>query len=65
MPLHLSMLIVFDQILPYINSFNHIKKIAIESEVDINVVKICIQHLVYVVYFSTKLIIIMFILSIS
>lgn len=33
------------QILPYINGFNHVKKIAEESEVDNEIVKVCIQHL--------------------
>lgn len=38
--------LTIEQILTYINSFNHVKKIALESEVDISVVKVCIQHLV-------------------
>ena len=34
------------QILPYINGFHHVKKIATESEVAIDIVRVCIQHLV-------------------
>ena len=34
------------QILPFINGFSHVKKIALVSEVDIEIVRTCIQHLV-------------------
>ncbi len=33
------------QILPYVNGFNHIQKIAMESDVNIDIVMICVQHL--------------------
>jgi uncharacterized protein (UPF0297 family) len=42
------------QILPYINGFHHVAKIACLSEVDISLVKECVQHLV--VYGFLKLI---------
>lgn len=42
----LSYFCLYLQILPYINGFNHVKKIAAESEVDIDIVRVCIQHLV-------------------
>lgn len=38
--------LTIEQILPFINGFSHVKKIAIESEVDIEIVKTCIQHLI-------------------
>lgn len=36
-----------NQVLPYINGFNHIAKIAAEADVENNLVKACIQNLVY------------------
>jgi hypothetical protein len=38
--------LTIQQILPYINGFNHVVKIACLSEVDITLVKECVQHLV-------------------
>lgn len=38
--------LTIEQILPYIDGFNHVKKISHFSEVDIAIVRICIQHLV-------------------
>lgn len=38
--------LTIQQILPYINGFNHVAKIACLSEVNISLVKECIQHLV-------------------
>lgn len=35
------------QVLPYINGINHIGRIAAESDVEIGLVKACIQNLVY------------------
>lgn len=35
------------QVLPYINGINHITKIATNSDVEIGLVKACIQNLVY------------------
>lgn len=35
------------QVLPYINGINHIARIASESDVEIGLVKVCIQNLVY------------------
>lgn len=35
------------QVLPYINGMNHIARIAAESDVEIGLVKACIQNLVY------------------
>lgn len=38
--------LTIEQILPFINGFSHVKKIAMESEVDIGTVRMCVQHLV-------------------
>lgn len=35
------------QVLPYINGVNHIARIAAESDVEIGLVKACVQNLVY------------------
>jgi hypothetical protein len=34
------------QVLPYINGFNHVAKIAAEADVENNLVKACVQNLV-------------------
>nr|CAD7457340.1 unnamed protein product [Timema tahoe] len=36
-----------NQVLPYIDGFNHVSRIAAEADVDINLVKACVQNLVY------------------
>jgi hypothetical protein len=36
------------QVLPYIDGFNHVAKIAAEADVENNLVKSCIQNLMYV-----------------
>ncbi|XP_063224992.1 GATOR1 complex protein NPRL2-like isoform X2 [Bacillus rossius redtenbacheri] len=36
-----------NQVLPYIDGFNHVSRIAGEADVDINLVKSCVQNLVY------------------
>ncbi|KAL5515966.1 hypothetical protein EMCRGX_G001221 [Ephydatia muelleri] len=46
--------LTIQQILPYVNGFNHVKKIAEESEVDNEIVKVCVQHLI--LYAFVKLI---------
>ncbi|XP_064399940.1 GATOR1 complex protein NPRL2-like isoform X2 [Halichondria panicea] len=46
--------LTIEQILPYVNGFNHIQKIAMESDVNIDIVMICVQHLI--VYKFVKLI---------
>lgn len=38
---------LLSQVLPYINGFNHITRIAADSDVEIGLVKACIQNLVY------------------
>ncbi|XP_022101188.1 GATOR complex protein NPRL2-like isoform X2 [Acanthaster planci] len=35
------------QILPYIDGVNHVQRIATEADVDINLVKICLQNMLY------------------
>ncbi len=35
------------QLLPYIDGFRHVAKIAAEADVDVNIVKVCIQNLVF------------------
>ncbi|CAH1270837.1 GATOR1 complex protein NPRL2-like [Branchiostoma lanceolatum] len=35
------------QILPYIDGFNHVMRIAQEADVDINLVRICVQNMLY------------------
>ena len=35
------------QLLPYIDGFRHVAKIAADSDVDVNIVKVCVQNLVY------------------
>lgn len=35
------------QVLPYIDGFNHVSRIAVEADVDNNLVKSCVQNLVY------------------
>ncbi|XP_078690409.1 GATOR1 complex protein NPRL2-like isoform X1 [Branchiostoma floridae x Branchiostoma belcheri] len=35
------------QILPYIDGFNHVQRIAQEADVDINLVRICVQNMLY------------------
>ncbi len=35
------------QLFPYIDGFRHVAKIAAEADVDVNIVKVCIQNLVY------------------
>ncbi|XP_071477108.1 GATOR1 complex protein NPRL2-like [Diadema antillarum] len=35
------------QILPYIDGVNHVQRIAVEGDVDLNLVKICLQNLLY------------------
>ena len=35
------------QLLPYIDGFRHVAKIAADSGVDVNIVKVCVQNLVY------------------
>ena len=35
------------QLLPYIDGFKHVAKIAAEADVDVNIVKVCIQNLVH------------------
>jgi len=35
------------QVLPYINGFNHVAKIAAEADVENNLVKACVQNLVW------------------
>jgi hypothetical protein len=37
---------VLFQVLPYINGFNHVAKIAAEADVENNLVKACVQNLV-------------------
>nr|CAD7435873.1 unnamed protein product [Timema monikensis] len=37
-----------NQVLPYIDGFNHVSRIAAEADVDINLVKACVQNLVWV-----------------
>jgi hypothetical protein len=37
---------IFFQVLPYINGFNHVAKIAAEADVENNLVKACVQNLV-------------------
>ncbi|XP_046839800.1 GATOR complex protein NPRL2-like [Xenia sp. Carnegie-2017] len=39
--------ITTQQILPYIDGFQHIKKIAAQADVDINLVRLCIQNMVH------------------
>ena len=36
------------QVLPYIDGFNHVAKIAAEADIEINLVKACLQNLLYV-----------------
>ena len=33
------------QLLPYIDGFRHVAKIAADSDVDVNIVKVCVQNL--------------------
>ncbi|XP_033115443.1 GATOR complex protein NPRL2-like [Anneissia japonica] len=35
------------QILPYIDGINHVQRIAVEADVDLNLVKTCLQNLLY------------------
>lgn len=39
------------QVLPYIDGFNHVARIAAEADVENNLVKSCVQNLVYVTIF--------------
>jgi hypothetical protein len=38
--------VILFQVLPYINGFNHVAKIAAEADVENNLVKACVQNLV-------------------
>lgn len=44
------------QVLPYIDGFNHVARIAAEADVENNLVKSCVQNLVYVYIIHIKLI---------
>ena len=33
------------QVLPYIDGFNHVAKVAAEADIEINLVKACVQNL--------------------
>lgn len=46
--------LTIEQILPFLNGFNHVQKVALESDVNLDIVKLCVQHLV--VYGFVKLI---------
>lgn len=39
--------ITTQQILPYIDGFNHVQRIAGEADVEISLVRMCIQDMVY------------------
>lgn len=41
------LIMLFSQVLPYINGCNHITRIAANSDVEIGLVKACVQNLVY------------------
>lgn len=38
------------QVLPYIDGFNHVARIAAEADVENNLVKSCVQNLVYEIF---------------
>lgn len=40
------------QVLPYIDGFNHVARIAVEADVENSLVKSCVQNLVQVLHFS-------------
>ena len=40
------------QVLPYIDGFNHVARIAAEADVENNLVKSCVQNLVYEIFYK-------------
>ena len=41
-------ILIFFQLMPYIDGFKHIARIAAEANIDISIVKSCLKNLVYV-----------------